>query len=256
MSSAAIERALASTARREARLDRRACSPVPAWRSAAASRIPEKAEAALRAAFARAFALLFERPALLEYGVRPDELAALFSARDAAFDARPGRASLRRLGSGARRANSLKAAASAVEGVALGALGIGLPDIVLFLALLMRGVRATARSWGFGCDTAAERLYMLRLMRCALSRGGERAALSAGLDDGAREPAPGEFELELRRTADAFALGLLTLKFVQGIPLAGAAAGAANPVYYRKITRYAELKYQKRYLMLKLASTQ
>ena len=175
MSRAAIERALASTARREARLDRRAGASEPAWRTAAAARIPEKAEAALRAAFARAFALLFERPALLEYGVRPDELAALFSVRDAAFDARPGRASLRRLGSGARRANSLKAAASAVEGVALGALGIGLPDIVLFLALLMRGVRATARSWGFGCDTAAERLYMLRLMRCALSRGGERA---------------------------------------------------------------------------------
>ena len=38
------------------------------------------------------------------------------------------------------------------------------------------------------------------------------------------------------------------MKFVQGIPVVGVLGGAANPVYYRKILRYVQLKYRKRYL--------
>ena len=41
---------------------------------------------------------------------------------------------------------------------------------------------------------------------------------------------------------------LLYMKFLQGIPVAGAAGGIYNVIYLRKIQRYAGMKYRKRFL--------
>ena len=53
------------------------------------------------------------------------------------------------------------------------------------------------------------------------------------------------------RTAQTFAMDMLLLKFVQGLPLVGVLGGAGNPVYYRRVLRYVALKYRKRYLFQK-----
>jgi hypothetical protein len=45
---------------------------------------------------------------------------------------------------------------------------------------------------------------------------------------------------------------LLTTKFIQGLPIVGIIGGLANPFILNKISVYAELKYQKRYLEKKL----
>ena len=53
----------------------------------------------------------------------------------------------------------------------------------------------------------------------------------------------------MNATASAFALDMLLLKFIQGIPVIGLVGGAANPVYYKKVMQYVQLKYKKRYLL-------
>ena len=52
-----------------------------------------------------------------------------------------------------------------------------------------------------------------------------------------------------RRTADAFAIDMILLKFIQGLPIVGILGGAGNPVYYNKVIHYVRLKYHKRYLL-------
>ena len=52
-------------------------------------------------------------------------------------------------------------------------------------------------------------------------------------------------------TADDFALDMLVLKFIQGLPVVGVVGGLSNPVYYNKIMEYIRLKYHKRYLLSK-----
>ena len=42
---------------------------------------------------------------------------------------------------------------------------------------------------------------------------------------------------------------MLLLKFIQGLPVVGILGGAANPLYYHKITAYTQLKYRRRYLL-------
>ena len=51
------------------------------------------------------------------------------------------------------------------------------------------------------------------------------------------------------RTAKAFAADMLLLKFIQGLPVVGLLGGAGNPVYYRRIMKYVQIKYHKRYLL-------
>ena len=252
-----LERALKSVERREAWLSRRADAPGPGgWKARLESRIPPKAADGLKAAFSRAFSLLFERGgAWIERGCRPEELAALYAVRDSAVDRRAGRAELRRMYGGARRSNALNTALSALEGLVLGALGIGLPDIVIFLGLLLRGIYSTAMSYGFSCSGAREQLFILKLMHLSLSSGGERRRLSGELDalmSDPRCPDAAELERQMSRTASAFAVDMLAIKFVQGLPLVGIVGGAANPIYYRRVTACAELKYKKRYLLGKL----
>lgn len=41
---------------------------------------------------------------------------------------------------------------------------------------------------------------------------------------------------------------LLYMKFLQGIPVAGAAGGAYDVIYLRRIQRYSGIKYRKRFL--------
>ena len=56
---------------------------------------------------------------------------------------------------------------------------------------------------------------------------------------------------QMRQTADCFATDMLCIKFLQGLPLVGIVGGPANVMYCKKISDYARLKYQKRYLLQK-----
>ena len=60
-----------------------------------------------------------------------------------------------------------------------------------------------------------------------------------------------DFDLQMRQTADTFATDMLCIKFLQGLPLVGVIGGPSNVVYCKKISDYARLKYQKRYLLQK-----
>ena len=58
-----------------------------------------------------------------------------------------------------------------------------------------------------------------------------------------------ELKQQEKDTASVFAMDMLLLKFIQGLPVVGILGGAANPVYYKKVMKYVRLKYRKRYLL-------
>ena len=91
----------------------------------------------------------------------------------------------------------------------------------------------------------------MKMMYASLQTG--EAALEADKQveealSGCEEVTEEMLQTQIKLTASAFAMDMLLLKFVQGIPVVGILGGAANPVYYRKILRYVQLKYRKRYL--------
>jgi hypothetical protein len=139
------------------------------------------------------------------------------------------------------------------EGLALGALGIGVPDIVLFITTLLKGVYETALNYGFDYALPEEQYMILNMMAASLITGEERLEWDDMIDGMITEMpqnvTQSVLDEQIRETASVFAMDMLILKFIQGLPVVGILGGAANPVYYNKIMGYVQLKYRKRYLL-------
>ena len=140
------------------------------------------------------------------------------------------------------------------EGIGLGVLGVGLPDIVLVVGMLLQGMYKTALHYGFAYDTPEERYFILLLMQTAMQKGSEWEAcdhdveqLMQAMDQA--QPVTLSLDDQRTRTAQAFAADMVVCKFIQGLPLVGVIGGATNPIYYNRVMKYAELKYRKRYLL-------
>jgi hypothetical protein len=57
-----------------------------------------------------------------------------------------------------------------------------------------------------------------------------------------------DMEKEIQRTSQILSDSMLASKFVQGIPLVAAVGSIANYRIINKISKYASIKYKKRYL--------
>lgn len=141
---------------------------------------------------------------------------------------------------------------SFVTGTTMGILGVGLPDIPIFTAMVLRNIYQKAVTYGFDYKSRTEQIYILLLVKGALTLGEEAESISHEIDDYARRVDEdgmvnntwlGE---ELDNAAYALADNMLYMKFVQGIPIVGAAGGISNVLTMRKINKYADIKYHKR----------
>ena len=223
------------------------------WKAALESKLPPKVYDGLQSAFCKAFGLVFKQGRfLIEKSYRKEDLQEDQRLRQEAFRKTGKRRELKRLRKSARQSDTMNLTVTTVEGLGLGVLGVGLPDIVLFLSTLLRGIYKTALGYGFDYSQRSEQLQILKMMAASLSTGQDWQRLNEEVERG---PLPPEqiseemFQAQLLETSSAFALDMLLLKFIQGLPVVGLIGGAANPVYYRKVMRYIQLKYHKRYLL-------
>lgn len=227
----------------------------PKWKDALERRIPEKVYGNLQKAFCKAFELVFEKGSfLIEKTYQKEELEKEFQIRDFALDLKQNRKELRKMKSHIGQNNLANLAVSTVEGVGLGVFGIGLPDIVLFVSMILRGTYETALQYGFVYDTPGEKLWILKLLEGSMQNGDRWIACNEEIDrmlQQITEPDQEELKEQIRTVADAFAVDMLLAKFIQGLPLVGIAGGLTNPVYYSRILKFVHMKYRKRYLLLK-----
>lgn len=129
-----------------------------AWKGELEDRIPERVMLGLQKAFVKAFGLVFEKGAvIIEKTYDKDSLAKEFQINDYAMDVKGGRKEIGRIRSGAASSNVFNTLVTIVEGIGLGALGIGLPDIVIWVGVLLRGVYETALLYGFDYETPGEK---------------------------------------------------------------------------------------------------
>ncbi len=284
----AIDKELKLIHRQEESLRRAAVKgKTPQWKTALEEKVPGSIYENLQKAFRKAFAIVFEKgTGLIEKTYNRESLEEDCQVREFAFQVKANRKTLKKARKDARAGNLRNLAITSAEGIGLGVLGIGLPDIVMFVGVLLKGIYETALQYGYAYDSDQERCFILKLMETAVLKGedweeGNReidryiessAADCAGEEEtGAEESGeeeieakgPGEeqqseaWEKDLRervkeqtgRTADAFAMDMVLLKFIQGLPVVGILGGAGNPLYYNKVIKYAELKYRKRYLL-------
>ena len=226
----------------------------PAWKTALGDKIPKKVYTGLESTFCKAFSLVFNQGrVVIEKSYSKENLQENHTIRDFAVKLKGGRKELKAVNKSAKRSDSLNLVVTTAEGLALGALGIGVPDIVLFISTLLKGVFETALNYGFDYDLPEEQYMILNMMAASLITGEERPEWDEMIDgmivEMPREVSQAVLEEQIRETASVFAMDMLLLKFIQGLPVVGIIGGVGNPIYYNRVLKYVQLKYRKRYLL-------
>ena len=226
----------------------------PGWKQTLEKKVPEKVYAGLNSAYAKGFSVVFRHGRkVIESTYRKDAIEQKYTARKDAFQATGKRREMKQMHKNSRKASTLNIAITTAEGIALGAMGIGMPDIVLFLTTVLRGIYETALHYGFGYESRYEQMLILKMMAASLSKGTDwfqrNQEVNSWILTGERCVSDVDFETQIQDTAAAFAVDMLLLKFIQGLPVVGLLGGAANPLYYHKILQYVQMKYKRRYLL-------
>ena len=140
-----------------------------------------------------------------------------------------------------------------IEGGVLGVLGIGLPDIPLFISVIIKSIYEVALSYGYHYETVEEKIYILLLICGAMTKGDEQKEFNEKIDQLGKHNVVSELDLEeqIKVTASILSEALLMTKFIQGIPIVGVVGGVVNYKIIKKIGSYAGLKYKKKYLISK-----
>lgn len=251
----AVNQELLIVEKQEKRMAKAAVNAKPAvWKTELESRIPQKVYTGLESAFCKGFSLVFQQGrTVIEKGYRKEDIQADHAIQDFAVQLKGSRRELRKLNRQAKQADLLNMALTTVEGIGLGALGIGMPDIVLFLGILLKGIYETALHYGIDYESRQEQLMILKMMEVPLLSGTDWLSKNAEVDEMLSWQTPEitdeDFQSQMKDTASAFAVDMLLLKFIQGLPMVGILVGAANPVYYNRVMKYVQLKYRKRYLL-------
>ena len=240
-------------------LSRPSFTPFSAQAEALRARIPYAVQSNLERAFEKAFSLLFgpEGTRFLEHTYAKGKLEAQAQRWEAPLSPNAARKQLAALRRKTALTSSLENTAAGVEGVVLGVLGIGLPDIPVLLAWLLRSLYQNAARYGFPYDTPAERVYLLLVLQGALTEGEQRRAFSRRADRLGRALDHGwnteyDLEPEMRAASALLAERLLLVKFIQGMPIVGVVGGAANLSLSRAVNKYGGIKYKKRFLERKV----
>lgn len=144
---------------------------------------------------------------------------------------------------------------SGVAGIGMGIVGVGIPDIPVFTAMILKSIYEIALNYGYEYESVAERRFILLLIQGAVSYGPEMLTINHQIDDYMENAAcldTYDEKQQIEQTAAGLSKELLYMKFLQGIPVVGAVGGAYDVVYMKRIVEYAGMKYKKRFLYERL----
>lgn len=215
-------------------------------------RIPDSLQEKLDKAFAKAFEIVFEKGTdVIEKTFDKEEMEHNYKLNAYAMELREDTQTLRKFSKNALASGAKNLLLSGVEGVGLGVLGIGIPDIPLFVGMLLKGVYETSLHYGYDYDTDEERFFILKLIEASCLHSNELVIANEELNDYIEDgmlPDYYDEKAQIRKTSAALSEELIYMKFLQGVPVVGALGGAYDAVYMQRVLKFAKMKYYKRFL--------
>lgn len=217
-----------------------------------ADKVPKRLSENINLAFSKAFELIFDKgTSIIELTYKKDEIEKDFQVDLYSARIRGTRKSLRKLSNKADFAGGVNLAVSGVSGIGMGLLGMGLPDIPVFTAMILRCIYEIAIRYGFPYDTENEKYFILLLIEGAVSYGDNLVKVNDKIDGYIANPKrPDNYNrsAQIVQTSRQLSTELLYMKFLQGVPIVGAVGGAYDIIYMNNISKYARMKYKKRFL--------
>lgn len=240
----------------------------PKWVSLVEKKVPDTLQHTLETAFTKAFVTVFEKGVgIIEKTYRKDKQILKFKVNIREMDRENfNRKNVKRFERQAKRTVGKNLAISTVEGIGFGIVGLGIPDIPIFVSVLLKSIYEIAISYGFSYTTEKEKLFILKIIDAALQSGEDLRKKNMDVNklidryykeerSKEQEKETDEFVTELQiirqidTSAQALSHELLYGKFVQGMTFVGVVGGTADFTCLKRITDYAALKYKRRFLL-------
>lgn len=142
---------------------------------------------------------------------------------------------------------------SSLESAALGVLGIGLPDIPVFIGVILKTIYEICLQYGFHYDDEKEKVYILYIICTAVAKNEEKrkyAKLTDEIGKSIDENIDFSINLEekIKETSQCLCSSVIGMKMLQGIAVIGICSSAANFSILGNINKIAKIKYKKRFL--------
>lgn len=221
------------------------------------SKIPKKVKTTLDAAFYKGFLIVFEKgTAYIEKTYSKEKAQLEYDINDYAMDMKISNKHIRKISRRANYSKMINSSISVLEGGVLGFLGIGLPDIPLFIAVIMKTIYEIALSYGYDYKDEKEKAYIMLIICIAVTEEDKQKQFNNELNK-LQNSIETDEDMKLLLTnyiktaADALSDAMLTAKFIQSIPIIGVVGSIVNYNIINKISKTANIKYKKRYLMNK-----
>ena len=237
------------------------------WVSHVEHKVPDTLQKTLEAAFNKAFVAVFQKGGvLIEKTYNKEKQEILYKENQRLLEQETMNAkSVKKFEKQAKRTIRKNLALTSVEGVGLGLAGIGVPDIPIFVSVLLKSIYEIAISYGFSYTEEKEKLFILKIMETALKSGEILQKKDNEVNHLIERYYKEETEDEIEKTdefvtelqiirqidssAKALSKELLYGKFVQGMLVVGVVGGTADVTCLKRVTDYAVLKYKRRFLL-------
>ncbi len=226
--------------------------------------IPKKLNDTLDVAFSKGFALVFDKgTGIIEKTYNKEKKQSDFQVDTYATEIKNDRKSARQFTKRAKATRATNLLASSVEGIGLGLVGAGIPDIPLFVAMVLKSVYEVALSYGYEYESEGEKTFILKIIEVSMYDDEKFVEANKELNDLIDQLVEDgdnlknydvDKDAQIERTAKALSAEMLYTKFLQGQMIIGVAGGIFNPVYINRISNYAVLKYRRRFLRKKVSS--
>ncbi|SCJ99783.1 EcsC protein family [uncultured Clostridium sp.] len=216
--------------------------------------IPDKLISTLEIAFQKGFKTVFDKGVgIIEKTYNKEEINMEYDINAYAVNKYPTKKNFKKIDKSASKKTLVNKSITVLEGSGLGVLGIGLPDVPLYIAVILKSIYEISLSYGFDYSSEAERAYILTIISSAVTKGEKRVYYFNKLDIIANEIDNNticNYDIEeiLIDTSSKMSTYMLTSKFIQGLPIVGVVGGVTNFIVLQDITDIAKVKYKKRYL--------
>lgn len=224
--------------------------------------IPKKLRNTLQQAFFKAFKVIFEKGSrLIEKTYNKKRKEAEFKVNTYASELILDQRAARKFIKKAKSSRATNIIISFFEGIFLGIFGMAIPDIALFMAVVLKSVYEIALSYGYDYHDADERILILKIIEVAMTDDDEFETKDQEVNDAIDFIAKNgdvcegfniTIDEQIKYTAESLSKEMLYTKFIQQWMIVGLIGGIFDPAYVNRISVYAELKYRRRFLNKKI----
>ena len=219
-------------------------------------KIPERLASTINKAFEKGFYFIFAKgTSIIEKSYDINEIKLEADVNKYRLSKELSSKNLKIIDKGVNQGKVISQGITAVEGSALGFLGIGMPDIPVFISVILRMIYEISLKYGFDYDNDREKVFILNIICFGVSKSENKKKYSEACDKIAKlidenEECDVDLNLDnmIRETSKNLVNTLLVSKFIQGIPLVGTVGGAVNYMVLSNVSKAAKMKYKKRFI--------